>query len=425
MLNLLPTLDKKTDTQKIFQKERTEFEDSFYRVMFELDLYNKFAKTYKLVIDSKENYGFKGRLFLESGLSYQDLEQKKGKIQDNLRCIWIMKYENFQECAHVKIVTKPLDPKIPYENPNIKPHEMALGLDFSLQPIINNNYDNCHFLIAGATGVGKTRFLYSILLSWILSCLLNECELYISDIAKNEYINFQWCKHVRYYAQELEELLNMLRYINIKLEKRKKILAKYREMGKATDIKEYNQISGSKMSHLYILIDEFSIIVPDKTDDKEEKIMKEQILDFIKRFEKIGRSCGIFLIIATQKTVKDELPSIIKNMSAVRISFRANDFISSEVIIGDNSAVGLSDRYAVYSQNGGDKKDYLFSPMLTTERLNELLKRHIDRNFKKVDIEAELKGSIKVKVENVKVTKKPKKLPHETFSMKGEEFSDC
>lgn len=411
--------------QAQIEGEITEFKKKFYCLMCELDLFNKLDRTYKLVIDSKENYGFKGRLFLESGLSFQEIEQKKGTIQENLRCIWVMKTENFKECAYLKIVTKPLDANIPYENPNIKPWEMYLGLDFSLEPIVNNNYDYCHFLLAGATGTGKTRFLYSMILSSILSCKLNEAEWYISDCAKNEYINFQWCKHVRCYASDLEELLRMMQYINMKLEKRKKILAKFRAIGKATDIKEYNEISNAKMSHLYILIDEFSILVPDKTDDKEEKALKEKILDYIKRFEKIGRSCGIFLIIATQKTVKDELPSIIKNMSAVRISFRANDFISSDVIIGDNSAVGLPDRVAVYSQNGGDKKDYLFSPKLTTEMLNSLLKPHIDRNFKKVDIETELKSKKPV-VENIKVTKKKKKQDpiYETFSMKGEEFSD-
>ena len=66
-------------------------------------------------------------------------------------------------------------------------------------------------------------------------------------------------------------------------------------------------------------------------------------------------------------------PPLLKNMSAVRISFRANDAISSEVIMGDNSAMGLPDRVAVYSQNGGSIQSYLFAPKITIERLNELL----------------------------------------------------
>jgi hypothetical protein len=45
--------------------------------------------------------------------------------------------------------------------------------------------------------------------------------------------------------------------------------------------------------------------------------------------------------------------------------------------MGDNSAVGLSKRYGVYSLNGGEEKNYLFSPNLTTERLNELLRPFI------------------------------------------------
>jgi hypothetical protein len=112
--------------------------------------------------------------------------------------------------------------------------------------------------------------------------------------------------------------------------------------------------------------------------------MKQEIIDIIKKVTKIGRSLGVFTIICLQKTSKTELgeASIIKNMSAVRISFRANDRPSSEVIMGDNSAVGLADRYAVYSWNGGATKDYLFSPNLSTEMLNEMLEPYIENKFK-------------------------------------------
>jgi hypothetical protein len=122
------------------------------------------------------------------------------------------------------------------------------------------------------------------------------------------------------------------------------------------------------------------VVVPDKSDSEDEKDMKQEIIDTLKKVSKIGRSLGIFTIICLQKTTKEEMgASILKNMSAVRISFRANDFVSSDVIIGGGAAVGLADRYAIYSLNGGDKKDYLFSPNLTTEMLNILLDPFIER----------------------------------------------
>jgi hypothetical protein len=164
--------------------------------------------------------------------------------------------------------------------------------------------------------------------------------------------------------------------------RRKKLLSITREKGIATNIKEYNAISKYKLSYIIIVNDEFSVLLPDKTDNKEEKEMKQRIIDSLKKLSKTGRNFGMFTFEALQKTVKDEIPSVIKSMSAVRISFRANDSISSEVIMGDNSAVGLADRYAVYSLNGGEKKDYLFSPNLSTVMLNKMLEPYIDDKYK-------------------------------------------
>jgi hypothetical protein len=150
------------------------------------------------------------------------------------------------------------------------------------------------------------------------------------------------------------------------------------------------KINKIKMTYVYILIDEASVIMPNHADSKEVIAMKQEIIDTLCIFSKTCRSYGMFPIIATQKTVKDEIPSIIKDMSAVRVSFRANGGKSSESILGDQSAVGLLDRYAIYSLDGGCTKDYTFSPKLTTTMLNNMLKPHIDKKFKKIDIDTEI-----------------------------------
>jgi len=359
-------------------KEEVEFKDRFYELMFEMDQYNKFKKTYLLNILQETNYGYFAHLYLAPGLSFDDLVSKKAIIEQNLKCLWIMKIEPFKAYAEVQIVLKPVDESMEYQNPKIKPHELYLGLSFSNQIQKNDNNDNCMFLLAGAIGGGKTRFIYQVLLSWILGCSADEVWIYLSDIAKNEYIQFKNVKHVKYYASEIEELYTMMESISKEFNRRKKLITQYREKGIATNISEYNKINKSnKLPYCYIAIDEFSVVLPDKTDSKEEKQIKEFILDTLKRLSKLGRSLGMFTFIATQKTTRDEMPSIIKNMSAVRISFRANDLISSEVIMGNNSAVGLPPRVAVYSTNGGSSTNYLYSPKLTMTMLKELIKPHM------------------------------------------------
>lgn len=391
-------------------KEELRFKKEFYNLMFELDLFNKFKKTFLLEILEETIYGYYAHLHLVTGLSFDLLQDKRKIIEQNLRCLWIMQVKQFQSYAEVQIVTKPIDEQLEYTNPNVKPWECYLGLSFSQTIIKNNNNKHCMFLLAGATGSGKTRFIYMILLSWILSCSPQDVWLYISDIAKNEYVNFQYVRHVKYYASELDDLYEMMIQISNEFQRRKNIISYYRKKGVATNIEEYNKINQrNKLSYCYVLIDEFSAIVPDKTDNKDEKRQKEFILDTIKMLEKTGRSFGIFCFIATQKTTRDEIPPIIKNMSAVRISFRANDAISSEVIMGDNSAMGLADRVAVYSQNGGSTQNYLFSPKITIKRLNELLKPYI--STKRVSLDAQAKP----KPKQVKITRIPKGISYKEY----------
>jgi hypothetical protein len=402
-------------------KEKVQLEQSFYRLMFELGLYNKFNRTYFLCEMTKTDYGYTAKLYLEPGLSFVKLQDNAGVLQENLKCLWIMSYEQMGECARVRIVTKPMDPKLPYENPKVKSWQMYLGLDFAGKPIVNDNDEHQMFLLAGAIGTGKTRFINMILLSWILGCSVNQVEIYLSDIAKNEYVNFQYIKHVRCYASDLQQLHKMMQYIKIKIDKRIKTITKAREEGWATNIEEYNKASKSKLSYCYIVIDEFSVIAPDKSDSKDEVDMKLAILDVLKKVSKIGRSLGIFCLICLQKTSKEEMGglSILKNMSAVRISFRSNDRASSEVVVGDSSAVGIADRYAVYSLNGGDRKDYLFSPYLSTGRLKELLKPYEDRSFRKVDLDSEIKAANQPPQPPAKIRELKKKHHYEVIDTSG------
>lgn len=377
------TKEKIKSKKRMPSKEEIQFKNRFYELMFELDLYNKFKKTYKLNILKETNYGYYAHLYLAAGLSFNKLEVNRHIIEQNLKCMWIMIIEPFKEYAEIQIVLNPVDKTVDFRSPNIKPNELYLGLSFSNQIQKINVNEHHMFLLAGAIGSGKTRFMYQILLSWILSCTPEEVNIYLSDIAKNEYIQFKDIKHVKYYASETEELYNMIVEIRKEFNRRNKLLTKLRENSVATNIEEYNKLNKNNiLPYLYIVIDEFSVLLPDKTDSKEETNQKEYIIDNLKKFAKLGRSLGVFTFMATQKTTRDEIPSIIKNNSGVRISFRANDQISSGVILGegDNSAMGLPKRVAVYKLDGS-LLNYLYSPNLATEqgKLKKMLDPYIDR----------------------------------------------
>ncbi len=420
-------------------KEVLKFKKRFYELMFELNLYNKFKKTYFLDIKKKTNYGYYAHLYLSTGLSYGGLDDNRITIEENLQCMWIMKTKSFREYAEVQIVLKPVDESMQFKNPKIKPHEMYLGLSFANKMQVNDSNDNCMYLLAGATGSGKTRFMYQVLLSWIMSCTPDQVWIYLADVAKNEYIQFQDVDHVKCYASDLDELYKMMTQVKKELNRRSKLLTEYRKRGIATNILEYNKIKEiKKLPYCYIVIDELSIVQLSQSDSKDTKDQKGYILAILEEFAKLGRSLGMFTFVATQKTTKSEMPIIIKNMSSVRISFSANDEISSRVVMEGNSAVGLPPRVAVYSLDGGTNINYLYSPSLITEdgKLQQMLKPYI-KSVGNVNIydgrhQSEPSGEVK----NFKITRVPKRhpdMPYDEYlkilglgksSNKEEEYND-
>lgn len=367
-----------------------DFIKRFNEEMFEMGLLNSFCKTYQIKAVDKTPYGFNAEIKLVPGLNFIKLKENLIGLQQSLNCTLILENKNNKNVGFLKIVMKDIDTQLPFSPPKIKPNEICLGMSFTNEPIIIDCNKHCMFLIAGATGAGKTRYLYTILLSWLMSCSHTEIGLFLADLAKSEFCGFKDVKQVMSYAEELDELLLIMEFLNKEMTYRKTLLSRYRNRkeNSATNISEYNEIEPTrKLKFFYVFIDEFSAVNPDATDTEEEKATKEKILAVIKKISKRGRSLGVFCILATQKTTKEELPPILKNMSAVRVSFRANDAISSEVILGDNSAVGLEDRIGLYSLNGGADKDYLFSSSLDINYMNSMIRENVDMWFKKEHLE--------------------------------------
>lgn len=382
--NCSPVL-KRNERKKLkeIEKEKEKFLLAFNEEMFGFGLYNKFNLTYELDLAEVTDYGYKGTIKPVPGLGFDKLKAIQENLEVNLHSYIQFDYELSKKTSDIIFITKGFCFNKKFSCPHIKPNEIFLGYNYTTDNIKVDCNKHCMFLIAGATGAGKTRFLYCVLLAWITSCSEDEVHLYLSDVAKNEFNVFKNDKHVKGYAETIEELKEMCLEIQDKIEERKKLLDPYRAHTLATNINEYNKLINEynktsnekieKLPYIYINLDEFSAIVEDKTDTEEIKSCKELIMDILKDIAKIGRSIGIFCIISTQKTTKEEIPPILKNMSAVRISFRANDAISSQVILGDDKATKLRDRLGLYSLTGGNDQEYLISPLLDIEDITPLL----------------------------------------------------
>ena len=81
-------------------KAQHDLEERFYRLMYELGLYNSAMDTYNLACMKPTNYGYEGRLYLEPGLSFAELQKRVGIVQENMNCLWICHCHMMQSLGH-------------------------------------------------------------------------------------------------------------------------------------------------------------------------------------------------------------------------------------------------------------------------------------------------------------------------------------
>jgi S-DNA-T family DNA segregation ATPase FtsK/SpoIIIE len=123
---------------------------------------------------------------------------------------------------------------------------------------------------------------------------------------------------------------------------------------KGDNIFNYNKINKDKpMPYIYLIIDEFATLMPESSDPKEVKEIKNRILSDIKLIGQMGGAIGVTYIIAHQKPEKELCPTFIKNMSNIRICFGFEDAICSQIVLGNNLALDLPQRVAYYTIGEG------------------------------------------------------------------------
>jgi hypothetical protein len=97
---MLSVLKSTTKDDKYVLKEK------FYKLMYEFGIYNKEIKTYKLEIIEETSEGFKGKLHLEAGLSFDSLNKYISHIEMYTNYMWVIKSRQFSDYADVEIIKK-------------------------------------------------------------------------------------------------------------------------------------------------------------------------------------------------------------------------------------------------------------------------------------------------------------------------------
>jgi DNA segregation ATPase FtsK/SpoIIIE-like protein len=172
-------------------------------------------------------------------------------------------------------------------------------------------------------------------------------------------------KQTKKIARSLEETLKVFIEIENELKRRENLFISKGYL----NIEEYNA-KFKPLPVIYLFADELSFYMPDKTDNKQEKVLKGQCLDTLKKIMRVCRSGGGFVILSVQISTAEDLPTFAKKLTNVKIALTQATKISSQNIIESSMAFGLPQRQAIVFC---DKYTRVYVPTIDKDIIKNLI----------------------------------------------------
>ncbi len=212
----------------------------------------------------------------------------------------------------------------------------AIGKDIVGNPISDNLAKGPHYLVAGATGSGKSVCLNVMIVSLIMRYSPEELRLILVDPKRVEFRIYEHIPHLMIdeIINEPKKVLATLTWAYEEMERRYKIFEECG--GMIVDIESYNENIASetvaKMPRIVIIIDELADLMETCKKDLESRI---------RALAQKARSAGIHLVLATQRPSVDIITGTIKANLPSRIALKVMNFNDSQTIFGEQGAEKL------------------------------------------------------------------------------------
>ncbi|MBR7116376.1 MAG: DNA translocase FtsK 4TM domain-containing protein [Clostridia bacterium] len=227
---------------------------------------------------------------------------------------------------------------------------VCLGKDVAGNPIFGDIAKFPHALVAGATGMGKSVCINSILMSILYKARPDEVKFILIDPKKVEFKIYGGIPHLLVpVVTEAKQAAGALMWAVEEMERRYDLIEKYN----VRNIQAYNErvaldpSMGAPMSKIIIVIDELNDLMMQVRDPVEDLIM---------RIAQKARAAGIHLIIGTQRPDVKVITGTIKANINTRISCKVTSVVDSRTILEMAGAEKLL-----------NKGDMLFKPTDRTE----------------------------------------------------------
>ena len=214
---------------------------------------------------------------------------------------------------------------------------VALGVDVAGTPVYCNIAKMPHMLIAGATGMGKSVCINSIISSILYKASPDDVKLILVDPKKVEFNIYNGLPHLLVpVVSDPQKAAGSLNWAVGEMERRFTLID---EVG-VRDIGGYNEITKDDpdrepMPYVVIIIDELADLMMTAPDAVETSIC---------RLAQKARAAGMHLVIGTQRPSVDVITGLIKANIPSRIAFTVASQVDSKTIIDIGGAEKLIGR---------------------------------------------------------------------------------
>ena len=212
----------------------------------------------------------------------------------------------------------------------------ALGKDIVGDSKTDNLAKGPHYLVAGATGSGKSVCLNVMIISLIMRYGPEDLRLILIDPKSVGFRIYEHLPHllIDEIITEPQKALAVLQWAYDEMEKRYKMFADCG--GVISDIDAYNANVANgeieKMPRIVIVIDELADLMETCKKDMEARI---------RALAAKARAAGIHLVLATQRPSVDVITGTIKANLPSRIALKVMNFADSSTILSEGGAEKL------------------------------------------------------------------------------------
>ncbi len=227
---------------------------------------------------------------------------------------------------------------------------VCIGRDVAGQPVFGDLAKMPHLLIAGATGMGKSVCINSLLISVLYKARPDEVKLIMIDPKQVEFTMYNGIPHLLVpVVSDPKQAAGALMWAVEEMDRRFDTMKAFavRNVDAYNEKVERDRSLGEPLPKIIIVIDEFADLMLQVKDPVESLVM---------RIAQKARAAGIHLVIGTQRPSVNVITGVIKANVPSRISCKVMSNVDSKTVLDSGGAEKLLDKGdSLYAPSGSPK----------------------------------------------------------------------